>query len=672
MRKTIIILSVIAITGVVAAANNRTANEMRSIAQATINEQYRLNASSRDYSIVRETPGFCILSSDSGGTVIVAKSDEAGPVLGYSNKAYDPDDLPCGFKWWLEAMEASLASANRDAKSATIKSVPSNLPSSVAPLVKCAWGQGSPYNSQCPNGALVGCVAVAMGQVMYSHKYPDHGNGSKTYTTGGITLSVDFGNATYDWSNMWQQDEIAKLLFHCGVSVNMSYGSGSSTAYAFDVAPALSNYFRYKPDAKYVMRSNFTSTQWINLLFGNLAAGHAVVYRGTQESGMGSSGHAFVVDGYDQDGNVHVNWGWKGSLDGFYDLSTLTTMFGDSYQYNQAMVCDIIPDTQVGPTPDDFLLSLDLGGGGVVKEKVAAGKTFEFSLVPDEGLMIDYVMFNDNDVTSQLDENNTFVTPSINGNSTLMVRTKNETASDDDYVDLGLPSGLLWATTNVGANRPEEIGSFFAWAETTPKAEYSWGTYKYANGSETSLTKYCNSYSYGTVDYKETLDSEDDAATVNLGPLWRTPTLAETQELVNFCSWTPSSLNGVDGVLVTGPSGASIFFPATGVKQYGYTFFTSEICAQSATIFNASNGKPSSASVLYYDTYPHYWYGWSRCWGYTVRPVYTKTNAIGVVNADECDEIEGIYDLQGHKLRDFVNGINIVRYKNGTSKKILR
>ena len=239
-----------------------------------------------------------------------------------------------------------------------------------------------------------------------------------------------------------------------------------------------------------------------------------------------------------------------------------------------------------------------------------------------------------------------------------------------DYVDLALPSGLLWATMNVGANRPEECGSYFAWGETSPKSEYSWTTYKYANGSETTLTKYCNDSSYGNVDYKEVLEEKDDAATANWGKPWRTPTLNETQELINYCSWTLTNQNGVSGYKVTGANGNSIFLPAGGVMQYNWNYFTERSVVMSATTFYYC----TSASVLNcQDGAPHWWYGWNRCWGYNVRPVTnTDPNGILKTSMDTSKDIIGIYDIRGHKLDEFHKGINIIKYRNGTSKKIMR
>ena len=140
-------------------------------------------------------------------------------------------------------------------------------------------------------------------------------------------------------------------------------------------------------------------------------------------------------------------------------------------------------------------------------------------------------------------------------------------ADGHEWVDLGLPSGTLWATCNVGANAPEEYGDYFAWGETAPKDYYVWGTYKWCNGSSTTLTKYCTSSSYGYngfVDNKTELDPEDDAAYVNWGSSWRMPSLEQIQELFDKCTWQWTQRNGVNGRLVTGPNGNTMFLPAAG------------------------------------------------------------------------------------------------------------
>ena len=148
------------------------------------------------------------------------------------------------------------------------------------------------------------------------------------------------------------------------------------------------------------------------------------------------------------------------------------------------------------------------------------------------------------------------------------------TANGHEWVDLGLPSGLKWATCNVGATKPEEYGDYFAWGETEPNTTYDWNTYKWATATwdatyeswqlET-LTKYCTSGEYGTVDNKTVLDLEDDAARANWGGAWRMPTDAEWTELRENCTWTWTTKNGVNGYEVKSKTnGNSIFLPAAG------------------------------------------------------------------------------------------------------------
>ena len=137
-----------------------------------------------------------------------------------------------------------------------------------------------------------------------------------------------------------------------------------------------------------------------------------------------------------------------------------------------------------------------------------------------------------------------------------------------EYVDLGLPSGTKWATCNVGASKPEEYGNYYAWGETEPKDYYDWSTYKWCNGSKTTLTKYNTSSSYGTVDNKTVLELADDAARANWGGAWRMPTDAEWTELRENCTWTWITKNGVNGYEVkSNINDNSIFLPAAGCRD---------------------------------------------------------------------------------------------------------
>jgi formylglycine-generating enzyme required for sulfatase activity len=137
--------------------------------------------------------------------------------------------------------------------------------------------------------------------------------------------------------------------------------------------------------------------------------------------------------------------------------------------------------------------------------------------------------------------------------------------NNHEYVDLGL--SVKWATCNIGANSPEEYGNYYAWGEVSPKSSYSWSTYKWCNGSSSSITKYCTSSSDGTVDNKKQLEYSDDAAAINWGGHWRMPTQQEFTELREKCTWSWTTKNGVKGYVITGRNGNSIFLPAAGYKE---------------------------------------------------------------------------------------------------------
>ena len=198
-----------------------------------------------------------------------------------------------------------------------------------------------------------------------------------------------------------------------------------------------------------------------------------------------------------------------------------------------------------------------------------------------------------------------------------------------EAVDLGLPSGTKWANMNVGANKPEDFGDYFAWGETTAKSDYSWSTYKWCEGSLDTQTKYCTDSDYGTVDNKTTLDLSDDAAHVNWGTSWRMPTKAELNELEDNCTWTRTTLNGVKGCIVTSKTnGNSIFLPAAGSRS------------NSGLDYVGSNGYywSSSVSTSHSDDAYDLWFFFNsvhmgiasgrRYSGLSVRPVLADVHTI--------------------------------------------
>ena len=190
--------------------------------------------------------------------------------------------------------------------------------------------------------------------------------------------------------------------------------------------------------------------------------------------------------------------------------------------------------------------------------------------IADVNAVIDAILSDDGNTAADVNNDGEINIADINAVIDIILGGGAPTPDNHEYVDLGLPSGTLWATCNIGANNPEDYGDYFAWGETAPREVYNWGNYKWFKLYEDSsfeVTKYCTDSEYGTVDGKTELDPEDDAAYVNWGASWRMPTQEQMKELMSNCRygrWTTQ--NGVKGYLLTGNNGNTIFFPAAGYR----------------------------------------------------------------------------------------------------------
>ena len=303
--------------------------------------------------------------------VMVSADTRVLPVLGYSTEStFHPDNIPAPIQDWMnsyaeeiqvivqeltdEECEPMIVEWNR-LLSGEIFLQEAAL-SSVTPLLNTTWNQNYPYNTMCPvdaNGpqghAYAGCVACALAQIIRYWEYPTTGIGSHTYNSDftamgygnyGV-LSANFGATTYDYSLMpnslngatqAQINEVAKLMYHCGVAVDMMYGPGGSGAYDSHAATALKTYFGYN-SATLKYKSSYTDATWLALVKGELDNLRPVYY-----SGQGSGGHAFVCDGYDDQDYFHFNWGWGGSYNGYYAVTSLTPGTHNYSSSNMAVV----------------------------------------------------------------------------------------------------------------------------------------------------------------------------------------------------------------------------------------------------------------------------------------------------------------------------------------------
>ena len=298
-----------------------------------------------------------------GGFVIVAGDDRVPAVLGYSDKnTFDPQDMPEAMQRLLEGYAAQIDALDHGAKPAP-HYVNGNA---IAPLLTAQWDQDAPYNLLFPtlsNGraAYVGCVATAMAQVLYYWKWPAR-------TTMPIPAFTSEGESIYmpqlpvisfDWDKMqdtYQIDDTgdaalaaSQLSLYCAQSVDMNFTPTGSGAFSFVIPVALSTYFNYKKDAKYIQRDVYSTLDWEEILYQELSAGRPVLYSGSKNM----SGHEFVCDGYDGNGMFHINWGWNGVSNGYFLLNVLdpdTQGIGSatgSYGYieQQGMVIGIEPGT---------------------------------------------------------------------------------------------------------------------------------------------------------------------------------------------------------------------------------------------------------------------------------------------------------------------------------------
>ena len=304
-----------------------------------------------------------------GGYIIVAADDVAQPILAYGEEGnFDADNIADGLAYYLRfyarqieyAVENQMTATSdvaeqweRLSRDGAIKGERATY-GDVAPLITTNWNQDSPFNAYCPQGqggpgghAYAGCVATAMSMVMKKWNWPDHGQGSHSYTPSGYPMqSVDFENTYYQWNNMPNNvnnnnyQAVAQLMYHCGVAVDMQYGPGGSGAYSVDVPDALVNYFRYTDHVYRLERELYTKLEWEEMLIANLREGFPLYYSGADTDG----GHAFVCCGYrESDRKFYFNWGWSGFNNNYFAIDALNTYSGN-FNQNQGAIFDMIPD----------------------------------------------------------------------------------------------------------------------------------------------------------------------------------------------------------------------------------------------------------------------------------------------------------------------------------------
>ena len=271
----------------------------------------------------------------------------------------------------------------------------------VNPMLSTEYRQTAPYNNSCPDNAAAGCGPVAVAQILTKYRQPFHGYGSVSYTSGasGYAINVNFENITFDWDNIkdsyhasYTEPEakaVADLVFACGAAMRASYGSSTSIGNYARMLYGLHHNLHMSEDARYLHRQYYSTAEWIEMLDGQLRAGHPVFYRGTWFFDGGRSNHMFVIDGLDAEGKYHVNFGHGGSGDKFTDINVLnqsgTNPGGRGVCYNalQAMVINCYPTPEHNSYPLQRCISEEpviLNGDESLRETtVELGEIFTLS-----------------------------------------------------------------------------------------------------------------------------------------------------------------------------------------------------------------------------------------------------------------------------------------------------
>ena len=316
------------------------------------------------------------------GVVFISKDDDIEPVLGISDEDFDVNNMPCGMKWWLNTANKSLE--RMKAKGITYSANPMAASGRPTYFIKTYWNQDKPFNNLCPqiNGsaAPTGCIATAMAQIMKYYQYPATSKGTGIYSVTtykdkndkeGTTkwYKRELGH-TYQWTAMLssygivskdENDAVATLMTDAGAASQMNYQANGSGTIEWYAAKGFAENFRYDSLAiSCLQRDFYTDAEWMEMVRKEMEAKQPVLYCGSDEI---DGGHAFLLDGIQSDGKVHVNWGWSGSGNGWYDINILkpkaydgsVLSSGNGFNIGQSMVCGF--KKQETPSADEENIS---------------------------------------------------------------------------------------------------------------------------------------------------------------------------------------------------------------------------------------------------------------------------------------------------------------------------
>ncbi len=352
-----------------AVASDRTTTQMKKIAADKLSG-LNVNRNRGAAGSVNVENLQCAISNDvfnvyknDNGFVIVSRDDKYPAVIAYGAGDFSIADMHSSVKWWLEAAQKAMRNGTYQYSKRAESTV-------VSPLLTTKWGQSSPYNNYAPalklydlQKAPAGCVAIAMAQIMNFNKYPASASFTGIYyQEGDETEYTEEVNSTYSWPykdyyNYYfpegsteyvkasytprQGNMVATLCRDCAYSVEMNYTIDGSGAMLTDAISAFIEKFSYPETTRLFFKDLYTGKEWKPIVYNELAIGSPILYSG-YDSNTGA-GHAFVADGVDEEGLLHINWGWNGSYDGYYDMDVLEYEDNENFSDSQMIITGIRP-----------------------------------------------------------------------------------------------------------------------------------------------------------------------------------------------------------------------------------------------------------------------------------------------------------------------------------------
>lgn len=390
MRKLFTLCLSLAFASLCVNAEERSEYEMQRIAEKQLLGTITRSMAASSIEKVKIGNNYNIYGASGVGFVVVSNDDSFNAVLGVSDKDYYGEFMPAGFRWWLNAIDKSMSYYKANGISTREYAV-----EPVKQLMTTQWGQDYPFNKYCPSvdgtTAPTGCQATAMAQIMKYHRYPEKGTGMQVYTVvdknGKSSTKFHRISNTYDWDNMRdlygfiysdaEIEAVSKLMIDCGAAVKMEYTAAFSGSSQNDAALALINNFGYNSvTMQQCWKMYYDDEEWLEMIHYELSNKRPLLYRGTDAL---QGGHAFVFDGIDAEGKVHVNWGWNGSGDGYYDFNNLAPNVGGATSMYNEMPALVMGIKKEAPVEGEAIVSQWVSDGKYIFQ-TAPGNSIDLYL----------------------------------------------------------------------------------------------------------------------------------------------------------------------------------------------------------------------------------------------------------------------------------------------------